>query len=205
MRREEMLQDLAYARSLAEEGRHAPLIGGAYFVLFGVLLTICHTLHWAALSELAPFDSRGIGLIWAGFAVLAVPGALLLALRVRKLPGSSAIPNRVDRHIWQGVAFAITAVALGAILRMFTAADYTAPDVIVAAGFSLYGVALYATGTIGGHTWLRPFAFLSWGVSFTLFYFLHSPWTYLFAAIASVAVLALPGVIMIGREPKTTV
>ena len=40
MTREEMLADLAYARTLAEEGRHAPLIGGRYLVLFGALLCV---------------------------------------------------------------------------------------------------------------------------------------------------------------------
>jgi hypothetical protein len=205
MTREEMLQDIAYARTLAEEGRNAPLIGGAYFVWFGVLLAACYAMQWAVLNGLTPFEGPAIGATWLAFGVAAVLGSIVLSLRVRKMPGGSAIPNRVDRHIWQGVAFAIVATVFGAILRMLTTADYTAPDVIVAAGFGLYGVALYVTGTVGGHTWLRAIAFLAWGVSFTLWYFLHAPWTYLFAAIASVAVLIVPGLIMMRREPKTIV
>lgn len=205
MTREELLQDLAYARNLAEEGRHAPLIGGAYFVWFGLLLAVCYTLQWAVLSGFTPLGGRGIGLMWVAFSVLAVLGSFVLSRRVRSLPGGAAIPNRVDRHIWQGIVFALVAVVMGSILRMFATGDYSAPDVIMAAGFALYGVALYASGTIGGHSWLRGFAFLAWGVSFTLWYFLHAEWTYLFAAIASVAVLIIPGIIMLRREPKTIV
>jgi hypothetical protein len=201
MTREEMLQDLAYARSLAEEGRHAPLIGGSYFVLFGALLSVCYLAQWAVLANLLPFEPNLIGVIWLGFGVAAGVGWALLGRRVRALPGGAAIPNRVDRHIWQAVMLAILTVVAATVARAIFLSDFTAPDAIVAAGFGLYGVALYATGTIGGHVWLRAFAFMAWGVSGTLWLFLHAPWTYLFAAVASVAVLIVPGAVMLRREP----
>ncbi|HYD89679.1 MAG TPA: hypothetical protein VEA80_19515 [Vitreimonas sp.] len=201
MTREELLQDLAYARNLAEEGRNAPLIGGAYFIMFGVLLAICYGLQWAVLVQALPFDGRGIGLVWMGFGAAAMIGSALISKRVRAMPGGAAIPNRVDRSIWHAVTIAILTVVAGTVLRAMLLSDFTAPDSIVAAGFGLYGVALYATATIGGHTWLRTFAILAWSVSGTLWFFLHEPWTYLFAAVASLVVLSVPGLIMVRREP----
>lgn len=205
MTREEMLADLAYARTLAEEGRHAPLIGGSYLVLFGVLLTICYAVQWAGLAGLLPIADNMIGLVWVAFGVAAFIGSWLLSRRVRSLPGGAAIPNRVDRNVWQGVVVAILVVVAGTTLRGIFQQEFTAPNAIVASGFGLYGVALYVTATAGGHTWLRSFALQAWLVSGLLWFFLNEPWLYLLAAGACVAVLLVPGLIMMTREPKTTV
>jgi len=200
-----MLDDLAYARSLAEEGRHAPLIGGSYLVLFGVLLTVCYGLQWAVLSGVLAAPTSFIGLGWIVFSVVAFAGSLLLGRRVRKLPGGAAIPNRVDRAVWHGVIAALFAVVAGTIVRGVMQADYTAPNAIVASGFGLYGVALYVTSTVGGHAWVRSFALMSWVTSGVLWFFVTNPVLYLLAAGASVIVLIAPGVIMMRREPATTV
>lgn len=205
MTREEMLSDLAYARTLAEEGRHAPLIGGAYPVFFGVLLMLCYGAQYAVLSGMLDAPGQTIGWVWIGFGALAAIGSVILGKRVRALPGGAAISNRVDRAVWQGVVAAILVVVIGTILRGVLQNDYTAPNAIVASGFGLYGVAIYATATLSGETWLRGFAVLSWVVSGVIWFFLGEPWVYLIAAIASVAVLIVPGVIMIQRQPKTLV
>lgn len=205
MTRDETMADLAYARALAEEGRHAPLIGGSYFIFFGVLLAFCYTAQWAILSGVVAVDRSMAGVIWLGFGVIAPIGVALLARRVRAIPGGSAIPNQIDRFIWQAVMFAILTVVAATILRAILNDDFTAPDAIMAAGFGLYGVALYTTATVGGHSWLRAFAFMAWAASGALWYFIHEPWTYLLAAVASVAVLIVPGVVMMRDEPKAIV
>lgn len=205
MTREEMLSDLAYARTLAEEGRQAPLIGGAYPVYFGVLLMVCYGAQYAVLSGAVDLPGQAIGWIWIGFGAMAAIGSFVLNQRVRDLPGGAAISNRVDRAVWQGVVAAIFVVVVGTILRGVMQNDYTAPNAIVASGFGFYGVAIYATATLSGEHWLRGFALLSWIVSGVIWFFLGEPWVYLIAAIASVAVLIVPGIIMIQRQPRTLV
>jgi len=203
MTREELLSDLAYARTLAEEGRHAPLIGGAYLVMFGVLLAICYTAQWTIIEGLVPLAPSMVGAIWMTFGVCALLGNMLLSRRVRSLPGGATVSNRIDRNVWFGVMWAILAVVAGSILRALRVEDFAGPDVIMAAAFGLYGVALYATATAGGHAWLRTFAILAWCMSGILWFFLGEPWLYLIAAAASVTVLIVPGVIMMRREPKS--
>lgn len=200
-----MLQDLAYARSLAEEGRHAPLIGGSFLVLFGVLLAICNGAHWAIYTGRTPMEPPMVGAVWLAFGIVAPLASMLLSRRVRKLPGGSAVANRVDRIVWNAVAAAILFVAAGALLRMIFTGDYTAPNAIIAAGFGLYGVALYVTAAIGGHGWLKGIALMAWAVSGVLWFFIDQTWLYLIAAGASVAVLVVPGVIMMRREPSMLV
>jgi hypothetical protein len=201
--REELLQDLAYARTLAEEGRQAPLIGGGFLVLFGVLLTIAYSAQWAVLASFIP--SIAIGFIWMGFGLFALLGSFMLSARVRSLPGGASLANKADRSVWQGVAISIMAVVAGVILRGIVSNDMAAANAIMAAGFGMYGIALFTTGCVSSETWLRTFAWIAWGVSVGLWYFLNDAWAYLLAAGASVVVLIIPGVILLRREPSTTV
>jgi hypothetical protein len=201
--RDDLLQDLAYARSLAEEGRQTPLVGGSYLILFGVLLTAAYGAHWGMLTGRIP--NVGIGFIWMGFGALAFLGSFLLRGRVRTLPGGASFANRADRSVWQGVAIAILAVVVGAIVRGVLNNDMTATNTIMAAGFGMYGIALYTTGSLSGQTWLQSFAWIAWLVSVALWYFLNEPWAYLIASGASVVVLIIPGLMMLQRESSTTV
>jgi hypothetical protein len=201
--REELLQDLSYARTLAEEGRRAPLIGGAYLVMFGVLLAVAYSAQYLALTGALP---RGvIGFVWLGFGAAALVGSLLLRGRTKTLPGASSISNRADRTVWQGVALAILFVVAGAVVRGIVYDTYDATNAIMAAGFGLYGVALYSTATLSGHMWLRAFAWLAWSLSGTMWFFLGEPWAYVVAAVGSILVLLVPGFIMMRAEPSKVV
>jgi hypothetical protein len=201
--REEMLQDLAYARTLAEEGKHAPLIGGGYLVLFGVLLAIAYSAQWAALAGFIP--TAAIGFIWMGFGLFAFIGCFMLGARTRSMPGGSSLANQADRSVWQGVAIGIFCVVAGTIIRGVVSDDMTAPNAIMAAGFGMYGIALFTTGCVSNQKWLQTFAWIAWAVSIGLWYFLNDAWTYLLAAGAAAVVLIIPGVILLRREPSTTV
>jgi hypothetical protein len=103
------------------------------------------------------------------------------------------------------VAIAILAVVVGAIVRGVLNNDMTATNTIMAAGFGMYGIALYTTGSLSGQTWLQSFAWIAWLVSVALWYFLNEPWAYLIASGASVVVLIIPGLMMLQRESSTTV
>lgn len=206
MSREELAADLNYARALAEEGRHAPLIGGAYLVLFGALLAITYSAHWAIFIGVWPIlPQQMLGIIWFGFGIAAGLGCALLNFRVRQLPGGAAVSNRVDRQVWQGVAISILVVVAGTMLRSTLQGDASAPNAIMASGFGLYGCALYVTAALSSESWLRAFAFLAWLASGLMWFFIDPPTIYLLGAGAAVMVLLVPGLIQMRREPKALV
>jgi hypothetical protein len=204
MTREDLLQDLSYARTLAEEGRHAPLVGGAYLILFGVLLVICYGAQYYILTTGA-LHQAAVGMVWFGFGLCATVGVLALGMRTRRMPGVNSVGNRAERIVWQGAALAIGAVVAGSVLRGILLGDFTATNVIMAAGFGLYGVALWATAGLSGYAWLRAFAWLAFSVSGTLWFFMDASWALLVAAIGSVLVLLIPGIIMMRGEPSKVV
>ena len=106
MTREELLQDLNYARTLAEEGRHAPLIGGAYLVLFGVLLAVCYAAQFYILTS-DTLPPAYAGFLWMGFGACAAIGVMALRGRTQRMPGVTSVGNKAERIVWNGVAIAI--------------------------------------------------------------------------------------------------
>lgn len=202
MTREELMNDVAYARSLAEEGRQAPLIGGPFLVLFGVLLAGAWSAHWAIVSGVIAAPHGALGLLWACFGVCAGIGAVFVSTSVRRKPGGAAIGNRADRAVWQAAAWAIASVVAGTILSMGVNGDAHAPDAIMPAAFGFYGIALLTTASLSGHRWLNGFGVAALASACVLWVLYGMAWTYLYGAAAALIVLLVPGIIMIRREPK---
>ncbi|HWA01257.1 MAG TPA: hypothetical protein VG841_13180 [Caulobacterales bacterium] len=203
MTKEELAEDLAYVRTLAEEGRETPLVGGSFLILFGTLLSIGYLAHWAALTNLFGRTPAVVfGYIWLGYGVLAVLGAFILFRRVRALPGRASVANRVDRIVWRSSGIAITVVVLGCMTRMTLMSDQYAANAIMASAFALFGVALGVTAAVSNQGWLRTFSLLAFATSVVLWIYINEPWAYLLAALASVIVLLAPGIILVRREPS---
>ena len=202
MTRDELIEDLAYARSVAEEGRQAPLIGGAFLVLFGVLLAVAWSVHWAIVSGAIDAPRSALGLLWACFGVCAGIGAVFVSVSVRRKPGGAAIGNRADRAVWQAAAWAIASVVAGTILSMAVNDNPSAPDAIMPAAFGFYSIALLTTASMSGQRWLNGFGVAALASACTLWMLYGIGWTYLLGAAAALIVLVIPGIIMIRREPK---
>ncbi len=206
MTREEMLQDLAYARTLAEEGRHAPLLGGTYLMFWGLLNLSAYLLHWGLLTENLPrFGGQAFAVLWTAYGAVAALGMALLIRRTRDMPGKSAIGVRAERAIWSGVGIAMFAVVVGCLGRMALTGDMGAPNAIMAPAFAFFGLALTTIAAMAGEKWLSAFAALSFAASIALGLFANEPWAYLLAAASSAVVLAIPGVILMRREPSALV
>lgn len=207
MTREEMLDDLAYARSLAEEGRHAPLLGGAYFVFWGLLNMTAYAAHWAMLEGRLPGGDSGLGfgVVWGAYGLIAGIGSALLARRVCNKPGRSAIGVRAEQAIWRGVGLALIAIVIGCIGRMAVENDPLAPNGIMGPAFALFGAALIATGAMARENWLGGFGFVAIAVGMVLGLFANAAWAYLLASAASLIVLVTPGLVLLRREPSAIV
>lgn len=203
MTRDELLDDLAYARTLAEEGRHAPLLGGGYLALFGALNLCAFSVQWALLTEQLPaLGGSAFACLWVSYSVLAGIGIAMLRLRTSRKPGLGAIGARAERAIWSGAAMALGAIALGSIARMPLTHDTDAPNAILGGAFALYGAALYATSKLSQQAWMSAFAWLSIAVAAALCVFANETWAYLVAAAGSALVLLWPGLILMRREPS---
>lgn len=203
MMREELLDDLKHARTLAEEGRQAPLLGGAYLVFWGLLNATAFALQFAIFEGLIPdADGASFGMLWMGYGAVSIIGMTLLRMRTRAKPGQTSIGARAERALWSGAAIAIMAVVIGAIAHMIMTDNPMAPNVILGAAFALYGAALFGTATLSGHTWLRGFGWLSVSLACTTSLFIDQHWVYVIASVGSLFTFVWPGVILLRREPS---
>ena len=203
MTRDEMLADLNYARTLAEEGRHAPLLGGAYLIFWGVLNALAFGTQFALLQGYLPvLEGAAFALLWGGYGFAAAVGMTWLRMRIRGKPGLTTIGARTERAVWMGAGMAVFAVALGSIARMIVTQDPSAPNAIFGAAFALYGAALVAVSMMSEQTWLRAFGWLAISVAGTLCLFANENWSYVVACIGSLLVLAWPGLVLLKREPS---
>lgn len=206
MTREELMQDIAYARTLAEEGRHAPLLGGSHYVFWGLLNALAFAAQWAILTGRAPhLDGAAFALLWTGYGAIAAISTTVLRLRDRGKPGWTSIGARAERAVWGGAGLGLIAVVVGSLARMAIDQDLTAPNAIFGAAFALYGAALLAIAHMSEQSWMRAFGWLSVVAAGALCLFANQPWAYLIASAGSVLVLFIPGVILLRREPSAIV
>lgn len=206
MTREELLSDLAYARELAEEGRHAPLLGGAYLTFWGVLNAVAFAAQYGILAGWIPLaGGAAFAVLWISYGVVAGVGSALLRQRARSKPGKTAIGARAESALWQGAAFALLAIVVGSIVRMLITGDATAPNAIFGPAFAIYGAVLVGTASLSEQKWMRSFGVTSVGIGALLCLFANEDWAYPLAALGSLLVLAWPGLILLKHEPSAIV
>ena len=71
--------------------------------------------------------------------------------------------------------------------------------------FGVYGIAFYATATAARLAWLRGFAVAAWIFSVASLYFLGDARQIVVAGVGSLVCAALPGFILMRREPSDIV
>lgn len=206
MTRDELASDLAYVRAMAEEGRHAPLLGGSHFLFWGALNATAYVLHWGVLEGVVPLgDGATFAFLWSGYGIIAAIGMMALGARYRDKPGRSSLGVRAEGAIWNGVGIAIGIVAIGCIGRMVLEGDNQAPNGIMAPVLALFGAALTATGIMARERWLLLFAAVGYAAALLLGVFANAAWAYPVAAAANIVVLAIPGITLLRREPASIV
>lgn len=203
MTRSEALEDLAYIRALAEEGRTAPLLGGGHLAAFGVLTTAAYLGHWAVLTFEAP--SGAFAAIWGGYGIAMAIASALMGRRVRGKPGGGAFGNRVERTVWFAAGLAIGAVAVGAAVRSVMQNSGAEMDLLAPTVFAAYATGLLTTGRIADDRMLTIAAALAYLVAAAAVALIATPTLYLVTAAGAFATLVVPGVILLRREPSEVV
>lgn len=208
--RQDLSDELAYVRSLAEEGRYAPLVGGINYVVWGALIGT------AALIQYANFAGYLTLKGWIGWApwfaafVLGWVGSTFLSRRAGRKPGARTVGNRTAAAAW---------LAVGLFMTGFFATVMIVHDNFVAEGvppyflfglmfpvaFGLYGVAFFASATAAKLDWLRWFALAAWGFSFASLFLIGDSLQMLVAGIGTYVCALLPGAILMRREPSEIV
>ena len=208
--KDDISDDLAYVKALAEEGRDTPLVGGVMYVIWGcligtaALLVYAHAMSWISLGSMAGYAP------WITASAIGWVLSVFLGRRANRKPGAATLGNKTATAVWCSVGIFITGfwIVLMVVHDNFQAdgiPPYFLFGLMFPMFFGLYGVALYATATAARATWLRWFAALSWIMSALSMVLMASPHQMLVAVIGCFIGVAGPGLILMRNEPSEIV
>jgi hypothetical protein len=194
--------DLRYVRQLAESGAHAPLLGGRFMALWGLLLTVAYALQHFALRGAIGEGGAVFGMIWGGFGLAAGLGQFALARSMTGKAGSGSAGNRASRPVWTAAGCAIFAMFAGLAAASRGRIGPTTFDGLVPVAFTAYACALIVTGALA-----RSRVTVAAGAGavamvglFTAL--MASPDRYLLAAAGVFATVLVPGLLLLRAETR---
>ncbi|WP_428406992.1 hypothetical protein [Hyphococcus sp.] len=205
-----LASDLAYVRSLAEEGRDAPLVSGVFYVLWGGLMSAASLAAFLILAGL--FSLGGLPVIapWVIAGVFGWIGSMVLGRRMGARPGVFTLGNRTARDVWLAVGVFMTAFWIGLMIVHDDFTAYGVPpyflfSLMFPVAFGVYGIAFFATATAARLDWLKIFALLSWGFAVAALFLMTSNYQFLLGAAGCFFCAVAPGLMLMRQEPKDIV
>jgi hypothetical protein len=197
--------DIAFMRALAEEGRSAPLLGGAIMVTAGAVFGGASLAHFAIASSNAAANPWIYPALWMGAGGLFSVILSVLKTRYRGRAGALSPGNRAMRAVWQGVAWAILALFVTLGVASWKLANPVVFGLFPSAILVLYGAAWTLAAKMSGPRWMGWIAALSFVSAAVMPLFLDDAKIYLAYAVALGLTAVLPGVLLMRQEPSDIV
>ncbi|KCZ92408.1 hypothetical protein [Hyphomonas johnsonii] len=207
MSEQNLTDDLAYLRDMAEAGQNAPLLGGRFLSWWGGLGALAYLGHYAIAEGFMGLQPVAFAWLWGGYAILGFGGFRLLQMTFPAgKPGAASMGNKVSRLVWMGAGMTLFAYFAGALARSFADGHASAAFVwSLPVVFSVYGLSQLTTGLIAGNRFLT---LAGWGAIASVaaaVFLLGSNLVWVFGAVVAGLTVFLPGVLMMRSEPSDTV
>lgn len=208
--RTDIAGEIAYVKSLAEEGRNAPLVGGVFYVIWGTTLGVASLLGYFHYSGAAELSLVGSLWFWVGALAIGWAASFYFARQAGAKPGALTVGNQTANAAWFAIGVFMTLFWIAAMaFRGRFSATGIAPEWIFGLmfpiAFGLYGIAFYATAVAARLDWMRGFAIAAWVFSIAALYFVGDARQFLVGAAGSLVCAVLPGVLLMRREPSDIV
>lgn len=187
-------EDLARLRAIAEEGRNAPLLGGAQLVLWGGAIATALMVNWAVAERILPVPDWSLAISWFGIVFAAWIGSALLGRREAGKPGAYTIGNKVERTVWTTVGGFLMTLAVALFIRAMVSRDPQSWElfaIMSPVSFGAYAVALGASASATEPHADRAYVLLSLGFAAATAFLIGDPAQYPVAA-AGVALVTIP-------------
>ena len=207
---DDIRDDLAYVKALAEEGRDTPLVGGVYYVLWGSLIALASAFVYAQALKLVDVGGLGWYVPWIAVFVIGWAASIALGRRTGAKPGAATLGNRTAGAVWFAVGVFMTGFWFTLMIVHDNFISLGVPpnflfSLMFPIGFGLYGVAFYATAAAGRLSWLKWCAVAAWICSALALSLMATAHQLLVGAIGSLVCVVLPGLIMMRGEPSEVV
>lgn len=193
--------DIGYLKSLAEEGRNAPLLGGRIGLMWAVLLVPTLVMHGITAMGKGPLAIQHIGALWMGFGLFGGILSFILAQGLDKKSGSSSTANKVEAVIWPVTALLIftyaIALSVGAALGKVPPLLFNS---IMPFAFALSAVNLAVLGHLTGKSYFKLSALFAGIAMIACAVVITRPETYFLAAAGVALTGVLPSYLQLRDE-----
>jgi hypothetical protein len=194
--------DISFMRSLAEQGRRGPILGGAFLAAAGLIYGGGAVLQWLVQTH-AVSPPISIPQIWIGASVLFTLIWLVLFFRLRgsgaQAPGAAQFAFGMA---WSGCGLGIV-VMLGALA--IASNRMNVPQLMEAnafVAFAFYGTAWFVSGALSRQVWMFAVALAAFATTLLLAALTGTPAQLLAFAAGLFLTLTVPGFVLASRAGR---
>jgi hypothetical protein len=190
--------DIAFMRALAEDGRAGPLFGGSILFAGGFLFGLTSLTVWAALRGLIP-GGQNIHILWFIAALLFFVALFFLKSRIPARGGSS----RSAGQAWSALGWASSAIIVSLLVMGFRSRDPLLGEAIAPVMLGIYGAGWAVASMMTQQRWLMGVALGAFAMALTIAWFATDmALVYLLYGIGLLLLGALPGLILMRQARR---
>lgn len=197
--------DIAYMKALAQEGRHAPLLGGSILIAAGLIFGLASIVHYGIDSGIIDLPPVAYAVLWASAMLVFFVVLTVRIGRIGSKPGAQSAANRAASAGWMGVGLGVFVMALSmAVIGWKVQSEIPAlifPSLI----FALYGSGWAVSATMSDQKWQWRLAIACWIAAPLIAFLTGSPLMWLAYAAGLFLFALLPGVLLVRQEPSEVI
>lgn len=191
--------DIAFLRSLAEEGRSGSMVGGSILVLFGGLYAAASVFTWYAIQTGLARKPLFFPIVWFGATLVALAALAFMKVGQPRKGGAS----RAAGLAWAAAGWTIFAIMMSFTLIGYHTGSWMVMQAVAPVIVSIYGGAWFLAAQVTGQRWLNLVAFGSFVMAAVNAWFVADPATmFLIYAATLLGLLAGPGLVIMRQGRK---
>lgn len=202
---ETLRDDIAFMRAMAEEGRSAPLLGGAILTGMGLIYAAASLVQWAVLTHMINASPAILPYVWLAAVLISISVMAVFRRGLAAKPGAASPANRAVRIAWKGVGWAISAIYAALFVAVWKTGDVNlinfSPTIVLA----LYGVAWMVGALMISASWVRIVPWAAYAAAILLAWLIGDVNAWLAYAAALLLLATVPGLILTRQEPSDLV
>ncbi|VXC08875.1 hypothetical protein [Brevundimonas sp. G8] len=194
--------DIAYMRSLAHEGRHAPLLAGPILVTAAIVFGGASVGQWALQSGTFNVSPWAQLWLWIASAIIFTVALIALIGRMKGKPGINSAGNKAVGAAWSAVGYGIFVTWLALVALSVRTENWSFMAVMPTAVLVAYGSAWMVGAAMTRTRWMSFTALAAYAGAVAVAWFIGSALIYLVFAVVLMAIALVPGIILMRQEPS---
>jgi hypothetical protein len=185
--------DIAFMRSLAEEGRNGPLVGGSILLVAGLAFGSASLVNWVIFAWRLTRDAWIVNGVWMAAMVVFMAYLFLSGL----MKGRFGSASRAVGVAWSGAGWSMFFVGLSLGIMAYRGHDAYVALVFMPFILAMYGSAWFVAATLTRARWLYAVAAGAFLMALVAAWFaVEGAILYLIYALSLYLLVAAPGFVL---------